>query len=128
MPNQYLPGTIFTPSSLNIVAITQEMNMKVTCIVNPITEANIYIPGMLVRLFVPYSYGMYQANNLIGKITEVNGLVFTLNINSSWFDPFVIPSSGEQPASLAPSGSQNLQFDNTTANIVAFQPLNNQGN
>jgi hypothetical protein len=127
MPNQYLKGTIFTPSSLDIVAITQSMLMQVTCIINSVTEANIYIPGMLVRLFVPYAYGMYQANNLTGKILEVNGLIFTLNLDSSQFDPFVIPSSG-QPASLAPAGSQNLQFDNTTSNIVAFQPLSNQGN
>lgn len=128
MPNVYLPGTIAIPSSLVITAITQSFPMVVTCVVNTVTEANTYIPGMLVRLFVPQSYGMYQANNLTGEILAVNGLNFTLNLNSSGFDPFVVPPSyGQQPASMAPAGSRNLSFSNSTGQ-VAFQSLNNQGN
>ena len=128
MSNIYLKGTIFTPSSLVITAITQSLNMVVTCVVNSVTEANIYIPGMLVKLLVPSSYGMYQANGLTGKILFVSGLNFTLNIDSTQFDPFIIPGSGQTPASMAPSGSQNLEFNNSTANVIPFQPLNNQGN
>lgn len=128
MPNIYLPGTIFIPSSLVIVAITQANPMVITCVVNDVTAANTYIPGMLVRLFVPTSYGMYQANGLTVQIISINGLTFTVNIDSSQFDPFVIPATGKpQPASMAPAGSRNLTYDNSTSQ-VAFQPLNNQGN
>lgn len=102
--------------------------MVVTSVVNSVTEANTYIPGMLVRLLVPSSYGMYQANNITAEITAVNGLDFTLNVDSSGFDPFVVPAStAEQPASMAPAGSRNLQYDNSTSQ-VGFQSLNNQGN
>lgn len=129
MPNQYLPPVIAIPSSLNITAITQSNQMVVTVtIANPTSEANTYIVGMAVRLFVPQSYGMFQANNLIGTITAISGSNFTLNINSSGFDPFVIPSgTGETPASISPNGSRNLQFSNQTSE-VPFQSLNNIGN
>ena len=128
MPNQYLRGTIAIPSSLDILAITRAIAMVVTCVVNPVTESNTYIPGMLVRLTVPSSYGMYQANGLTGQIIFVSGLNFTLNIDSSQFDPFVVPAiTDEQPSSMAPAGSKNLTFNNTTSR-VGFQSLNNQGN
>lgn len=130
MPNQYLPGVIAIPSSLLITNITQSSPMIVSVeIGNPSTEANTYIVGMAIRLFVPRSYGMYQANNLVGTITAINGFDFTLNLDSSLFDAFVVPSGVtiEQPASIAPFGSRNLQYDNGTR-LVPFQSLNNIGN
>lgn len=97
-------------------------------VANTTTEANTYIVGMAVRLFVPQTYQMYQANNLVGTIIEINGLDFTLNIDSSQFDAFIVPSGNvEQPATIAPNGSRNLQYNNFTKN-VPFQSLNNIGN
>jgi hypothetical protein len=95
----------------------------------PTTESNTYIVGMAIRLMVPQTYGMYQANNLVGTIKAINGSNFTLNLDSSLFDPFVIPSgvTVEQPATIAPNGSRNLQYDNST-DLVPFQSLNNIGN
>lgn len=129
MANQYLRPVIQIPSSLLITNITQSTPMIVSVdIGNPTTEANTYIVGMAIRLFVPVSYGMYQANNLVGTITAINGLNFTLNLDSSLFDPFVIPSGNvEQPATIAPNGSRNLQYNNST-DLVPFQSLNNIGN
>lgn len=96
---------------------------------NTSTEANTYIVGMAVRLMVPQTYKMYQANNLVGTITEINGLDFTLNLDSSGFDTFVVPSGNlEQPATIAPNGSRNLQYNNTNINQVPFMSLNNIGN
>lgn len=129
MSNQYLKPVITIPSSLDIESITQSCPMVVTVeIDNTTTEANTYIVGMAVRLFVPQSYGMYQANNLVGTIIGINGLQLTLGIDSSQFDPFVIPSGNkETPASISPSGSRNYQYNNNSAN-VPFQSLNNIGN
>jgi hypothetical protein len=125
--NYYLPPTIFIPSALLITAITQANNMVVTVSVPP-DAANTYIIGQLVRLNVPWSYGMFQANGLTGQIIAINDLNFTLNIDSSQFDPFVIPTGNvTEPASLAPSGSRNLEFNNFTGQIP-FQPLNDIGN
>lgn len=126
--NQYLPGTIQTPSSLNILAITNARNMVVTIDIDPITEANTYITGQLVRLTIPFNYGMQQANGQTGQVVTVSGNNITLDIDSTKYDVFSVPSGGEQPASLAPSGSRNLPFNNTTSNIIPFKSLNNRGN
>jgi hypothetical protein len=130
MSNQYLKPVIQIPSSLEITAITQTAPMVITVAINnPTSQANIYTIGMAVKLFVPQTYGMYQANNLIGTITAVSGNNFTLNLDSSGFDPFVVPSGNvEQPATIAPNGSRNLEYTNGTSLSVPFQSLNNIGN
>jgi len=130
MPNQYLPGVIAIPSSLVITNITQSAPMVVSVAIgNTTTEANTYIVGMAIRLFVPVTYKMYQANNLVGTITAINGLDFTLNLDSTLFDAFVIPSGNvEQPATIAPNGSRNYQYTNDSSLAVPFQSLNNIGN
>jgi hypothetical protein len=130
MPNQYLKPVIAVPSSLLITAITQSLPMMITVAIgNVTTEANTYIVGMAVRLFVPVSYGMYQANKLVGTITEINVNVFTLDLDSTTFDPFVIPFvTSEAPASISPNGSRNLQYNNATTRFAPFRSLNNIGN
>ena len=127
MPNQYLPGVIQIPSTLLITGMTQSSPLTITFIV-PSTGANTYVLGQTVRLTVPKTWGMYQANGLTGRIIGLGSFTMNLNIDSSGFDPFVYnPNSTETPASLAPTGSQNLQFNNTTMK-VPFQSLNNIGN
>lgn len=125
--NVYLPGTIQIPSSLELVAATQTNPMEITVSVNAITASNTYREGQLIKLNIPFGYGMQQANGLTVKILEVSGNNFILDINSSQFDPFSIPATGTKPASIAPSGSNNLQMSNTT-NQISFQSLNNRGN
>jgi hypothetical protein len=127
MPNQYLPGVIQIPSTLIITDINRAFPMQVTFTV-PSTGSNTYIPGQLVRLNVPRTYGMWQANGLTGKILQAGASTLLLNLDSTLFDAFVYaPSSNETPASLSPAGSQNLQYNNST-NQVPFQSLNNIGN
>lgn len=131
MPNQYLPGVNTTPNSLVITDITRSIPMVVTCtLVNtaPNPRVNTYKTGMNVRLYVPRTYGMYQANGLVGTILSLIGNVFTLNIDSTLFDAFSVPMTiVESPASLSPFGSKNLEYNNLT-NDVPFKSLNNIGN
>ncbi len=127
MANQYLPGVIQIPSMLLVTNITQSFPMVVTFTVPP-TGSNTYIAGQLVRLTIPRTWGMYQANGLIGKILSISSTTMALDIDSTYFDAFVDgSSSSEAPASLAPAGSRNLTFSNQT-NQVPFQSLNNIGN
>lgn len=127
MPNQYLPGVIQIPSTLLITGMTQSYPMVVTFTV-PSTGSNTYVIGQLVRLTVPRTWGMYQANGLTGKIIGLSGSTMSLDIDSTLFDAFVDgSSSSESPASLSPAGSRNLQYSNST-NQVPFQSLNNIGN
>ena len=130
MANAYLPPINTIPNSLNITAITQASPMVVTVTLAnnaPNPRVNTYQVGMNVRLFVPWSYGMYQANGLVGNIKAVSGNVFILDLDSSLFDAFVVPSgSAETPASIAPFGSRNVEYNNTTN--IAFESLNGIGN
>ncbi len=125
--NTYLPGTLVIPGSLLISNMTQSIQMVVTIVDSLV---NSYIVGQLVIFTVPKPYGMIQANNLTGQITNINGLDFTVNIDSTYFDSFTTPSSMsavEKPASLSPAGSRNLEINNFTQR-VPFQNLNNIGN
>lgn len=127
MANQYLPGVIQIPSMLLITSMTQSYPLVIGFTVPQFSE-NTYIPGQLVRLTVPRTWGMYQANGLTGEILTIGSSTMTVNIDSTYFDTFVnASSSSETPASLAPAGSRNLQFNNST-NQVPFQSFNNIGN
>ncbi len=124
--NTYLPPVIAIPSALEITAITRAFPMVVTTTANS-DQTNTYIAGQLVRLNIPRSFGMWQANGLTGQITKVTGADLSLNIDSTLFDAFLVPSGAEQVANLSPSGSRNLQFSNNTT-FIGFQSLDNNGN
>lgn len=125
--NVYLPPVIALPSALQITAISQSNPMVITVNAN-IDQVNTYLPLMNVKLTVPASYGMWQSNNLIGNIISATPTQLTVNIDSSNFDPFIIPAAGSQgPATVASFGSKNLQYNNFTR-LVPFQSFNNVGN
>jgi hypothetical protein len=119
--NIFLPPSPVVPGNLLITNISTANPMVVT-IINSIF--NTYIVGMLVILTIPQSYGMTQANDLTAQITAISGTNFTLNINSSGFDVFVIPSPTlpppSKPASLSPAGARNI-YDVT---VEPFHALN----
>lgn len=124
--NIYLPPSPVVPGALIITAITNA-NPMVVSFINSIY--NTYALGQLVCLTVPAQYGMVQANELTGEIINISGTNFTLNINASNFDPFVIPPPSfpppTRPASLSPAGSRNIY--NVT--VEPFRSLNgNIGN
>ncbi len=131
MPNTFLPPVNTIPNSLLILDISKSAPMIVTVVLFnflPNPRVNTYHVGMNVRLYVPTTYGMYQADGLVGRIIAINGNTFALNLDSTFFDTFVIPvTKVEAPASLSPYGSRNLEYDNTT-DLVPFQSLNNIGN
>lgn len=129
MANAYLRPVVTIPSALSLVAATREVQMVITvAITNTTTQANTYVVGMSVKLTIPKPYGMIQANGQVGKILSIVGSDMQLDIDSSLYDPFVLPiSSAQGPATISPSGSRNLEYSNLT-NRVAFQSLNNRGN
>jgi hypothetical protein len=125
--NAYLAPTIQIPSSLEIIAITRAKPSVLTVVVDTVLQANTYREGQQVRLTIPYGYGMQQANGRVVKILGVSGSDITVDMDSTLYDAFSVPASGQKPASLAPAGSVNLQFSNTSGNDP-FQSLNDIGN
>jgi hypothetical protein len=112
---------------LEITAITKAYPAVITISADPVTQVNTYIAGQLVRLNIPFGYGMQQANGQTVKILGVSGSDFSVDMDSRNFDSFSVPVSGTKPASLGPAGSNNLSYSNLT-NRIAFQSLNNEGN
>ncbi len=111
--NTYLAPSPVVPGFLLITAITTA-NPMVATITNSVL--NTYNIGQLVRLNIPSSYGMFQANGLVGQITAISGTNFSLNIDSSGFDTFVAPNplslpTPSQPATLAPAGIGNGYYN-----------------
>lgn len=103
--NIYLAPSPVVPPFLLISNITQATNAVVT-----VTTANQYVAGQRVYFSVPFTYGMFQINGLSSTIqaVDVTNLIFTMDISTILFDAFIVPVSGEQPATLSPSGAHNL--------------------
>jgi len=120
--NIYLPPTQVIPQRLTVTAITNANPCVVT-----VVETNSYIVGQSFHFSVPASYGMVEIDQMTGNITAINGLDFTVSIDTTQFEPFAIPLTGERPATVAPAGSNNLQYSNLTNN-VPYHNLNNIGN
>ena len=103
--NVYLPGSPVIPMYLLISSITKSNPMVVT-----VSTPNSYIPGQVAYFSIPFDYGMYQLNGQAIEIIDVDttNLIFTMALDSTQFDPFVVPMSGEQPATMAPQGARNV--------------------
>lgn len=105
--NYFLPPSPVVPMALLIDSITQSMPMVITAILGT-DQVNNYVLGQKINLFIPADYGMQQANGLQPEIIAINGLQFSVNVDSSNFDVFTSPTGNQQPASLSPSGSRNI--------------------
>jgi hypothetical protein len=80
------PFPVFQPAMRIIAAITKSFPLQVTT-----TFAHQYKNGTIVRLDIPYADGMQQLNLLFAPITVTGATTFTMPIDSTGFDPFVIP-------------------------------------
>lgn len=111
MNNVYLAPSPVVPPFLIVSGISNATKAIVT-----VSTTNSYVVGQLLYFSVPFTYGMFQINELTGQIlaVDVTNLIFTVNINTTQFDVFVTPSMfQEQPATVSPAGSRNL-YNTTT--------------
>jgi len=123
--NEYLPPVITIPSALKITAITNTYPMIVSTVANS-DQSFDYMNKQAIIFNIPYTFGMWQLNRMVGVVDAVDGTDISVNIDARRFDLFSDPGDG-QIATLAPNGSRNLEYDNTTRK-VPFQSLNNIGN
>jgi hypothetical protein len=83
-----VPFPYFRPGAFDIAAITNAIIPTVTT-----TTDNNYTNGQWVRLYIPPEFGMTQANFLKGIINVTSATTFTISIDTTSFDPFIIPSA-----------------------------------
>lgn len=79
-----------------------------------------YDTGLIVRLNIPLEYGMQQANQKSGTITVVDTVTFTIDIDTTAFDPFVVPSPSYQCANVTPIGEINEILTEATQNVLPY--------
>lgn len=102
------------PQFLFVTSVSQATQAVVTTSVDP---SLYYVAGMKVHFSIPYSFGMYQLNQLTGKIVSVDSATYSMvvDIDSSAFSAFAFPASTSSPtaglfATLSPAGA-STQFD-----------------
>lgn len=111
------PNPTFQPAMRLIAAITNSNPATVTT-----TFDHNYITGTIVRLDITHACGMQQANQFFGPI-QVTGLTtFTIPLNTTDFDPFVIPVSPNphinRCSQVVPIGEVNSILAASTQNVL----------
>lgn len=105
------------PQYLYITEVTKATQAVVRTSVDP---SLYYVVGMKIHFSVPYSFGMYELNQLTGTILAVDATNYTLtvDIDTSAFTTFAFPASSASPtaqlfATLAPAGASTKRDPNT---------------
>ena len=120
-----VPFPTFQRAMRNILSITQDENALVTTTFDGINPGNHqYSTGLTARLYVPNGFGMVQANQLEGVITVVNDTQFTITIDTTTFDAFVVPAyqpgAFGTPAQVVPVGEVNDLLTQATQNVLPY--------
>lgn len=106
----------FQPAMRIISSITNAYPAVVTT-----SFAHQYATGMIVRLNIPEGFGMQQANQLYSPITVTGSTTFTMDIDTSSFDPYVISATypfSYQSGQVTPMAEVNSTLANATRNVL----------
>jgi hypothetical protein len=123
-PNYYaVPSPTFQRAMRNILSITQDVNALITTTYDGINPGNHqYSTGLIARLLIPDGFGMVQLDQFSAPITVVNDTQFTMPIDTTNFDAFVVPSYSPgnfgTPAQVVPVGEVNNILTEATQNIL----------
>ena len=105
IPNRMYPRARYIVPLSGAAGITQAANCVVSCSV-----AHDFSVGEKVRLKVPSAYGMSEANNKLATVLSVGTYTVTLDLDTSGFSAFSLPTSavyaaGVSPAQIVPAGA-----------------------
>lgn len=81
------PKPVFQPAMRVIAAITNAFPAVVTTTIN-----HQYITGTIIRFNITKGHGMTQANQQFGPIVVLSPTTFSIAIDTTYYDPFFIPS------------------------------------
>lgn len=126
MANYYaVPFPTFQRAMRNILSITQAEECLVTTTFDGTTPGeHQYMSGLIVRLIIPEGFGMAPANKRYAPITVINSTQFTMPINTTNMDPFVVPAyqpgNFGTPAVCTPVGEINSILTESTVNVLPY--------
>lgn len=119
VPSYSFKFPVYKPAMRVIAGITQAAQATVTT-----TVAHGYLVGTIVRLDIAPTGGMLQVNQQTGTILTVpTPTTFTININTTYFDAFSVPSVWPPPyndSQVVPIGEDNGML--TAAVVNALNP------
>jgi hypothetical protein len=118
MPRCYAnPNPIYQPAMRLITAITNSRQGLVTT-----SFDHQYSTGLIVRLDIPPACGMQEINGMTAAIIVVSPSMFTVDIDTTNFTPFVIPPDANPHvdicAQVVPVGEVNEILTQATRNIL----------
>lgn len=125
-PNYYaVPFPTFQRAMRNILTITQSNPVVITTTFDGINPGDhSYDTGLIARLFIPPNFGMSLANNFLGPITVTSPTQFTMPLDTTSFDPFVVPAfqpgNNGTPAQVIPVGEINELLTEATQNVLPY--------
>lgn len=85
------------------------------------TFAHQYQTGMIVRLNIPIGFGMQEANQKYGEIIVTGDTTFTIDIDTSFMDPYVISGTfpySFQSGQVTSFAENNSTLANATRNVL----------
>lgn len=115
MSIQAFQRPVFTPALRIVTAITNGNPAAVTT-----SFPHGYASGLVVRLLVPLGFGMQQANKLFGEIDVTSPTTYNISIDTSLFDPFVVPAGNLQYAQCNAYGEANYTVYHALQNQLPF--------
>lgn len=106
------------PAMRIVTAITNAFPAQVTT-----SFAHNFEDLLVVRFYIPPDYGMAQLNLKEGKIEYIDATHFNVYIDTTLFDPFVVPGASNQKAQVVPVGvygSGAEELENATRNVLPY--------
>ena len=118
MPILAVKKPIFQPAMRVISTITNGFPCTVTT-----TFDHNYVTGMIVRVNIPPHFGMQEANQKQSPITVTSSTAFTMDIDTTFLDPYSPSSSfpsSQQYGQVTPVGELNETILNATRNVLPY--------
>jgi hypothetical protein len=81
---------------------------------------NSYVTGTVIRIDIPVGFGMRQLNQQFAPITVINSTQFTIPIDTTNYDAFVVPGGNTQYAQAVPLGELNGQLNAAVMNVLPY--------
>lgn len=122
------PSPTFQPAMRLIANITNANHASITT-----TFDHNYLSGSFVRLYIPQACGMFQADKLVGQVSVTGATTFTVDIDTTDFDPFIAPPVQPPPpppiiplpyphvntcALVVPVGELSDRLDSSVMNVL----------
>ena len=104
---------IFQPAMRQIAAITQSNPAIVTT-----TQNHLYKSGNIIRLDIPANFGMVQANQQFGTTVVTGPTTFTIAIDTTFYDAYVVPAAYGPAGVCVPFAEDNNLLTNAVQNTL----------